>query len=179
MAKLTLSFFTFLFFFTCTINVVTAQKASIHDKINEDMYGKFSRAYETLDYDLFASIHSKEMIRVAGGNNGNIKNVTAYLEGYKKRWSDPKRRTAKISFRLFERILSDAIVSDRGIYKVTYTNDKNQLKNSYGQFHVLLKLEGKDWKITLDYDSNENKSIGKDNFDAAFALSDYKLYCKQ
>ncbi len=160
------------------MNGIVAQKASIHDKINADMYGKFSKAFETLDYDLFASIHSKEMIRISG-NGGEIKNVVSYLEGYKKRWSDPNRKTATINFRLFERIYSDSLVSDRGIYKVIYTNNSNQLKTSYGQFHVLLKPEDGNWKIVLDYDSNENKTITKESFETAFPISEFKKYWKQ
>ncbi|WP_109299015.1 DUF4440 domain-containing protein [Aquimarina sp. AU474] len=160
------------------INGIVGQKASIHDKINADIYKEFSKAFETLDYDLFASIHSKEMIRISG-NGGEIKNATTYLEGYQKRWSDPNRKTATIDFRLFERIYSDSLVSDRGIYKVVYTNDKNQLKTSYGQFHLLLKPEDENWKISLDYDSNENKTITKESFETAYPISEYKSYWKQ
>ncbi len=156
---------------------ILAQEAAIHDKINADMYGNFSKAYQTLDYDLFATIHSKEMIRISG-NGGEIKNVKTYLKEYQKRWGDPNTKAAPIDFRLFERVYSDSLVSDRGIYRVTYTDDTAQIKYSYGQFHVVLKLEDAHWKIWIDYDSNENNSINKERYDAAFPLSAYKKYWK-
>ncbi|MDH7445948.1 hypothetical protein [Aquimarina sp. 2201CG14-23] len=155
-----------------------AQEELLHQKINQDMYSNFSEAFSTLDYSLFASIHSEEMIRISGGNGGEIKDVKKYLEGYKKRWNDPKRKASPIDFRLFERITSDSLVSDRGIYRVTYQNDKNETQYSYGQFHVLLRNEKNTWKILIDYDSNEQNTINKQSYDAAFSLLDYKKYWK-
>lgn len=160
------------------INFLSAQQEELHQKINQDMYGNFSKAYSTLDYPLFESIHSEEMIRITGGNGGEIKNVKKYLENSKKRWSNPKTKAAPIDFRLFERVTSDSLVSDRGIYRVTYKNDTGETNYSYGQFHVLLRLENGSWKILIDYDSNENNTIDKRSFDNAFSLSEYKKYWK-
>ncbi|MCK8524032.1 DUF4440 domain-containing protein [Aquimarina sp. D1M17] len=157
---------------------IAAQKAALHDKINEDMYKNFSQAYANSDYELFASIHNSDMLRISG-NGGEIKSVDQYLEGYKKRWSTPSKNSIKIEFRLFERILSDTIVSDRGIYKVTYISDKNETQYSYGKFHVLLRLEDEQWKILMDYDSNENKTVTEETFLAAYALKAYEKYCPQ
>lgn len=167
----------YLIVFVFGVYTINAQESSIHDKINLDMYDNFSKAYKTSDYNLFASIHSKEMIRVSG-DGGSIKKVDQYLKGYQKRWSVPKKNPPSIDFRLLERVHSDSLVSDRGIYKVTYTSEDNQTTYSYGKFHVILKLEDGNWKIALDYDSNENKSITKTSFDNAFTLSEYSKYCK-
>ena len=167
-----------LFLSTSYISFAQDNPKSMHEKINEDMYGNFSKAFQTLDYDLFASIHSKEMIRVSGGDGGKIDKAGTYLKRYHKRWSDPSRKPAPIDFRLFERIYSETLVSDRGIYRVTYTDTNNLTKYSYGQFHVLLKKENGTWKILIDYDSNENNSIDKNSYDSAFALSEYKKYWK-
>ncbi|MHA7058934.1 hypothetical protein ACWGOQ_0017040 [Aquimarina sp. M1] len=119
---------------------LSAKEEELHQKINQDMYGNFSESYEALDFLLFESIHSKEMIRISG-NGGEIKGVKQYLEGYKNCWSDPKTKSSPTSFRLFERITSDSLVSDRSIYSVTYKNDQGETKYSYGPFHVLLRLE--------------------------------------
>ncbi len=175
----TKNIFTITLIFLCFAQVITAQHESLHNKINHDMYENFSEAFATLNYDLFASIHSKEMIRISGGNGGEIKDVKTYLEGYKKRWSNSTQKSAPIDFRLLERVTSDSLVSDRGIYRVTYVNDAGETQYSYGKFHVLLKLEDTQWKIIMDYDSDENKSIDKQSFDNAFSLSDYKKYWKQ
>ncbi|WP_299251763.1 hypothetical protein [uncultured Aquimarina sp.] len=168
----------FIIFIVGGINFLSAQEEKLHQKINQDMYGSFSEAYENLDYPLFASIHSKEMIRITGGNGGEIKDVEKYLERSQKRWSDPKTKASPIDFRLFERVTSDSLVSDRGIYRVTYRSDKSGTEYSYGQFHVVLRLEGGFWKILIDYDSNEKNTVNKQSFDDAFSLSDYKKYWK-
>lgn len=154
------------------------QEANMHQKINKDMYINFSRAFENKDFDLFASIHSDDMIRISG-NGGEIKNADTYLKGYKKRWSDPSRKPTPIDFRLLERITSDSLVSDRGIYQVSYQDNQGNTKYSYGKFHVLLKLENQNWKILIDYDSNEQKTINEQSYQAAFALENYKKYWKQ
>ncbi len=153
------------------------QEELFHQKINQDMYGNFSEAFKNLDYSLFASIHSKEMIRISG-SGGEIKKVQDYLNGYKKRWKNPKTTVSIISFRLLERITSDTLVSDRGIYRASYTNDKNEKKFFYGKFHVLLRLENNTWKILIDYDSDEKGTINQQSYDAAFSLSNYKKYWK-
>ncbi|KAA1243534.1 hypothetical protein [Aquimarina sp. RZ0] len=155
-----------------------AQDNSLHQKINQDMYTNFSKAYKTLDYELFSSIHSKKMIRVSG-NGGEIKKSKTYLKEYQKRWSVATKKAALIDFRLFERITSDSLVSDRGIYRVTYNDNTDQVTYSYGQFHVVLQLEDGYWKLLIDYDSNENKTINKQRYDQAFPLLDYKKYWKQ
>ncbi|WP_027393632.1 DUF4440 domain-containing protein [Aquimarina latercula] len=153
------------------------QEEIFHQKINQDMYGNFSEAFKNLDYSLFASIHSKEMIRISG-SGGEIKKVQDYLNGYQKRWKNPKTTISLISFRLLERITSDTLVSDRGIYRASYTNDKNETKFFYGKFHVLLRLENNTWKILIDYDSDEKGTINQQSYDAAFSLSNYKKYWK-
>ncbi len=153
-----------------------AQESAIHEKINADMYGNFSKAFETLDFNLFASIHSNDMIRISG-NGGEIKDVKAYLNGYKERWSSSNKKPTLIDFRLFERIYSDTLVSDRGIYRVSYTND-DKIQYSYGQFHVILKMVKGFWKIWIDYDSNQNKTINKNSYINAFLLSEHKKYLK-
>jgi len=170
-------FSTVLLFFIILPSLIAQEKETIHHKINKDIYINFSKAYDSLDYNLFASIHSSDMIRISG-NGGEIKNVKTYLEGYKKRWNDPNRKPASINFRIFERILSDSLTSDRGIYRVTYTTDKGKAKDSYGKFHVLLKLENDSWRIVIDYDSNENKTINKQSYESAYAISQYPMYCK-
>ncbi|OED48072.1 hypothetical protein AB832_00415 [Flavobacteriaceae bacterium (ex Bugula neritina AB1)] len=153
------------------------ENEALHQKINKDMYENFSKAFKSFDYDLFASIHSSDMVRISG-NGGEIKDGKKYLEGYQKRWKKPTKKPALIDFRLFERIVSDSLVSDRGVYRVTYTKDKNQLTYSYGQFHVLLRLENDSWKIIIDYDSDENKTINEESYENAFPISNYTKYCK-
>ncbi|WP_378173044.1 hypothetical protein [Aquimarina sp. SS2-1] len=166
----------FMIFVLGCVFFLSAQDEKFHQKINQDMYGNFSEAFQKLDFTLFESIHSKKMIRISGGEGGEIRSVKEYLAGYKKRWNDPKKKASPIHFRLFERITSDSIVSDRGIYRVTYKNDQGETEYSYGQFHVLLQLENGFWKILIDYDANENNTINKTSYDKAYQLSDYQNY---
>lgn len=46
-------------------------------------------------------------------------------------------------------------------------------KTYYGKFHVILIKEQDSWKILMDYDSNENKTIGEADYQAAFAIDEF------
>ena len=67
---------------------------------------------------------------------------------------------------------------ERGIYKMVKNRGKDDEKISYGQFHVLLKKSGDQWKILMDYDSNENGTIGEDDYNRAFAMDDFTKFGK-
>ncbi|WAC01147.1 hypothetical protein N7U66_13405 [Lacinutrix neustonica] len=139
---------------------------------------KFYQAFETLDYTLMAQIHSKALIRISNGQN--ILDYNTYISNYKKRFKDAKKNnsTNNISLRFFERINNDSIASERGIYKLIVHEDKSNEKAYYGQFHVILKKEVGQWKITLDYDSSEFNTIGANDYAKAHGIEALDVFVK-
>jgi ketosteroid isomerase-like protein len=136
------------------------------------VWEKFYMAYDSLDYKLMADIHSKDLIRISGGTR--ISDYNNYINNLKTSFETAKVNKVEnnISLRFFERINNDSIASERGIYKLIRKDREGDSQTYYGQFHVLLKKENEQWKIILDYDSNEGKSIGQGDFEAAHGIKE-------
>jgi len=159
------------FFF---VNSLFSQDHKNLSEINIQIWQPFTQAFETNNYQLFASIHSKDLVRVSGDGK-SIKTYTEYIKGYKKRWENTEREQT-ISFRFLERINTDNYASERGIYRLTVNINSAEEKSYYGKFHVTLKKEDGKWKLIMDYDSSELKTIDKTSYKEAFAIDDFEKY---
>ena len=166
--------FKLIILFLFVSQICFSQNKKDLEQINTQIWQPFTKAFETLDYELFSSIHSKALIRVSG-NQKNIQFFDKYLEGYKTRWKNSDRKQT-ISFRFFERIVGDQIVSERGVYRLTIGLGTERERHFYGQFHVLHKQIDGTWKIILDYDSTENNTINETSYNNAFAIDDFDKY---
>ncbi|GAA3625860.1 DUF4440 domain-containing protein [Flavivirga jejuensis] len=166
--------------FLLFINQAISQNYNDLKEINSQIWNKFSKSFETVDYQLFESLHSDDLIRVNGGDYKSIRNKEAYLEGYKNRWSNQALRQS-ISFRFLERVCKDGMASERGIYKFIINPGSENQKLYYGVFHVILRKEDNLWKILIDYDSSENESINEIEilYKEAFALDDFDRNIKK
>ncbi|WP_412560315.1 YybH family protein [Winogradskyella sp. MIT101101] len=140
------------------------------------VWGKFYKAFETLDYTLMADIHAEDLVRVSGGKL--ILDYETYITNYKTNFERSKAtgQTSDISLRFFERINNNSTASERGIYKLTRNKGTENEQSYYGQFHVLFKKIDGEWKITLDYDSSEGGTTGEDDFNKAFAIDDFEKF---
>ncbi|NMH89430.1 DUF4440 domain-containing protein [Flavivirga algicola] len=165
--------------FICLIilsgNKTIAQNIDDLKDINVQIWSNFKKSFESLDYKLFESLHSNDLIRVNGGNYKSIRNKDAYLGNYKERWKNNSLKQT-ISFRFLERISKDGMASERGFYKFTINPDSENQKSYYGKFHVILRKEESLWKILIDYDSTENESIDEVSYNNAFAMNDFEKY---
>ncbi|MCB0399898.1 MAG: nuclear transport factor 2 family protein [Winogradskyella sp.] len=168
------TFIVTLFFCTTTIFSFSQTKANLED-INTT-WEKFYKAFETLDYTLMAEIHSQDLVRVSGGKR--ILDYDTYINNYKIGFERDKTagHTSSISLRFFERINNGSTASERGIYKLVRNKGTDNEQAYYGQFHVLLKKSDGVWKITMDYDSSENGTIGEDQYQKAFAIDDFEKF---
>ncbi|MDO5981175.1 DUF4440 domain-containing protein [Flavivirga spongiicola] len=151
-----------------------AQNINDLEAINSQVWSNFTKSFESLDYQLFESLHSNDLIRV-NKDIKSIKTKEAYLNGYKNRWENTSLKQT-ISFRFLERFSKDGMSSERGIYKFTRDLNTENEKSYYGKFHVILKKEENLWKILIDYDSTENESINETHYNNAFALDDFEKY---
>ena len=70
-----------------TFNTSFSQLTNDLKAINNQVWENFSKAFETLDANLFASLHHQDFIRLSG-NGKQIKYKAAYIEGYNTRWQD-------------------------------------------------------------------------------------------
>ena len=169
--------FTILFLLVSSSQGYTQAQTNLKE-INQ-VWSKFYKAFETLDHSLMAEIHSKELVRISGGQR--ISDYHSYINGYKTRFTVAKENgiTNNISLRFFERISNDSIASERGIYRLIRNKGKDDEQAYYGQFHVLFKKYNGVWKILMDYDSTEGNTIGKDDYEKAYAIDDFDPFLKK
>ncbi len=165
----------FLLLFGGVFSFCNAQKQQNLKEINMT-WSKFYKAFESLDYTLMAEIHSKDLVRVSGGQR--IIDYDTYIANYKSGFERDKtsKQTSNISLRFFERISNDSTASERGIYKLIRNKNTDKEQVYYGQFHVILKKINDEWKITMDYDSSENGTIDEEDFNNAFAIDDFEKF---
>ncbi|MDT0553045.1 hypothetical protein [Urechidicola vernalis] len=169
----------FVFLFSVVIFSMQAQHQSESNlKELNLVWSKFYMAFDSLDYSKMAEIHSKKLIRISGEQK--ITDYENYISNYKKRFKKAREEqvTNKIALRFFERIQNDSVASERGIYKLVRTDKNQNSKAYYGQFHVLFIKEHKEWKILMDYDSNEKNTIGEASFQNAKSIEDFKSFIK-
>ena len=142
--------------------------------INEDVWEKFYQAYTELDAKYMEEIHSKDVFRIPADSK-RIYHYDQCISNYQRSFARAKDRedSRKISLRFIERIANEQSATERGIYQLTVNPGASNEANYYGKFHVILRKEADVWKILIDYDSSEGNTIGKEDFDKAFAIDDF------
>lgn len=134
------------------------------EAINKDVWFNFMQAYQDLDASLFNQIHTDDVLRIpeeSGSMMISQEYKDANLENF-NRWNLSKVNQ-RIQFSFISRIQKGNWAYETGIYKLTrYTDSGSQ--SFYGKFHVTLKKVSGLWKIFIDSDSNENGTIGEEDF---------------
>ena len=164
-------FVLFVLFFMVFASQGISQTLTSLEQINK-IWEKFYTAFDSLDYELMAEIHSKDLVRIAGGNR--IMDYDTYINEYKASfaWASNNNVANRIQLRFNERICNDSVASERGIYQLSIIDSQGENQNYYGQFHVLFRKEDGLWRILMDYDSNEEDKIGEDDFVKAHPIDD-------
>ena len=162
------------------INPVKARSIKNLQHINNDVYSKFYQAFDSLDVSLMESIHSKKVIRIPAYRN-TILNYKDYMKEYKHIFEETKKNNGSlnISLRFTERLNNDSVASERGIYKFTTNKDREDEQVYYAKFQVILIKEENTWKILMDYDSNENNTIGEEDFNKAYGMNEFEKFSKE
>ena len=159
-------------------NVCHSQTKNNLEDINL-VWSKFYQAFDKLDHTLMAEIHSKDLVRISGGQR--ISDYNTYIKRYKSNFAISKEKevTNNISLRFFERINNDSVASERGVYRLIRNKGKDDEKAYYGQFHVIFKKEHGEWKILMDYDSTEGNTIDEKDYQAASDINDFTSFIKE
>ncbi|MDG5492070.1 nuclear transport factor 2 family protein [Psychroserpens sp. SPM9] len=161
-----------------SINICEAQSLRNLKEINT-VWNQFYIAFNTLNHQTMAYIHSEALIRISGGRT--IIDYQTYISNYKNQFQAAKSEgtTYDISLRFFERINTNTTASERGVYRLIINKEKPDEQTYYGQFHVIMKKENGDWKITMDYDSTEFDTIDEKSYLKAHAITDFEAFLKQ
>jgi ketosteroid isomerase-like protein len=168
-----------LFAFLLISILVNAQTNTDYLKeINRDIWLPFIEAYGTLDIEKYKSLQSEDFIR-AEGNDKRLPSFKDYFDNAGNWFSDVKKEGRKLSiaFRFSERFANGSVASERGIYELkSFDTSGKEVWKGYGKFHVFLRKIKGVWKIVVDYDSNEKKTIDEQTYLAAFAVDDLEKY---
>jgi ketosteroid isomerase-like protein len=144
---------------------VQANGQTIQDEINRQVWKPFIESYNNHDTDGFMAVHSKEVIRSPRDANQAL-NWNQYREQMKL--GDLQEKNSKsnrqLELRFTERIANENSAMEVGIYKGTSTDKEGNVRTFYGRFHVALRKENGTWKILVDTDSSEGRTIGEKDF---------------
>jgi ketosteroid isomerase-like protein len=134
-------------------------------EINRDVWGPFAAAYAAGDAEKYLALHTPDFIRATvedvHGFEGALANAQLHF-----RWNRDNGRRCEIAFAFFERVVGAGLASERGIYRYTSIAKDGARQDYFGKFHVFHRKMDRKWKITVDYDSDEDATIGEADFKA-------------
>ena len=141
---------------------------SIQQEINDQVWKPFISSFNERNTEAFMSIHSKDVVR----SPRDSKIVWNWDEYYKnQKIGDDRGKSSgskrELELRFTERIANADQAVEVGIYKTTSIGTDGTSKSFYGRFHVVLTKENGTWKILVDTDSSEHKTISEKDFLAA------------
>jgi ketosteroid isomerase-like protein len=140
-------------------------------EINEQVWKPFVKSLMERDVNTFISLHSKDLVR-AERNGKKVMNYDQYKEsmaGWSDRKESNKANNVKHTFelRFLERMSNETQAFEVGYFKNETTTATGEKRAGYGQFHVALRKENGVWKILVDSDSNNGRTITEEMFQAA------------
>ena len=139
-------------------------------EINRDIWTPFAEAYAARDAGKYLALHTPDFIRANGGDWPGVKDLKTYGESVRQSfgYSLESGNGVEIAFRFFERAAGPETATERGIYRYTSLLPEGERQHFYGKFHVFHRKVDGQWKIAVDYDSNEDGSIGEKDFEAGW-----------
>jgi hypothetical protein len=157
-----------LLYISLISRALLAQEAQ--SEINSQVWKPFIKAFNEFNTTDFMSVHSNDLVR-SPRDSKIILTWKNYFEELKKSDDQAKANGRKrtIELRFTERIHTGENAIDVGIYKTTSINNNAQ-SAFYGRFLVVLRKESGVWKILVDTDSSEGKTIGEKDFAAAKSI---------
>jgi ketosteroid isomerase-like protein len=141
-------------------------------EINEQVWKPFIKTLLSHDVEGFMNMHSKDVMRVER-DHGHMLNFDQYKKDLNMSWPawkqsmEVEKTTNDFELRFLERISNGDQAFEVGYFKNETTNANGKKRTGYGQFHVALRKENGIWKILVDADSNNNRTITEEMFQAA------------
>lgn len=144
-------------------------------EINEQVWKPFVKTLLAHNVEGFMNLHSKDVMRVER-DNGHILNFDQYKKDLNLSWPawkqsmEVEKTKSTFELRFLERTSNASQAFEVGYYKNETINAKGEKRTGYGQFHVALRKEKGVWKILVDSDSNNNRTITEAMFQNANPL---------
>lgn len=149
-------------------------------QLNNDIWHPFRLAYANLDAPAFLELHAPELIR-AGGQTKEVSGFADYSDQIEKWFAELAGRgsSVTISFRFVERIASNDLASERGIFQIVSKRSDGDERTFYGRFHTYARRTDGRWRICVDYDTDERSTTLEEEFLAAIEVNDVEAFSAQ
>lgn len=149
-------------------------------QLNDDIWHPFRLACANLDASAFLDLHAPELIR-AGGQTKEVLGFADYSDQVEKWFAGLADRgsSVNISFRFVERIVSNDIASERGIFQIRSKRADGDERTFYGRFHTYARPTDGRWSICVDYDTDERSETLEEEFLAAIDVDDVEAFNAQ
>lgn len=139
--------------------------------IDEQVWEPFTRAVLAHDLDGFFAVHSPEVIRVEGRGGGRVSGVEAYRATLQTHWSRSPAAGETFELRFTRRLSDGRSAFETGYFRGQARRSNGELRTYYGAFVVTLRREGERWKILVDADSIDGRTVTEEMFQAAQPLT--------
>jgi ketosteroid isomerase-like protein len=149
-------------------------------QLNNDIWHPFRLAYAKLDARAFLDVHAPGLIR-AGGPAKQVFGFADYSDQIETWFAELADRgsSVTISFRFVERIASDNLASERGIFQIVSKRADGDGRTFYGRFHTYARRTDGRWRIVVDYDTDERSAALAEEFLAAIDVDDVEAFRSQ
>jgi ketosteroid isomerase-like protein len=146
-------------------------------QLNDDIWHPFRLAYAHLDAPAFLNLHAPELIR-AGGPAKQVLGFADYTDQIEKWFGELADRgsSVTISFRFIERIATEDLASERGIFQIVSIRADGDGRTFYGRFHTYARRIDGHWRICVDYDTDERSATLEEEYLAAIDVDDVEAF---
>lgn len=146
-------------------------------QLNNDVWEPFRLAYAKLDAAAFLDLYSPDLIR-AGGPPKQVFGFADYSDQIGKWFEELAGRgsSVDITFRFVERIATNDLASERGIFRIVSSRPSGEQRVFHGRFHTFSRRADGRWRICVDYDTDERATTLEEEFLAAIAVDDVEAF---
>jgi uncharacterized protein (TIGR02246 family) len=151
-----LSITAFLIIFSAALfaqnsELTLAEGVEMHSGVDA-IYKTFSRGYRTLDPKLVADLYTADAAYLSPGGEIRIGRAEI-LKGFTRSFNNAKarKRSMRISFRIYQRQIETEIGYDVGVFYLTYYEKGKLVHKSKGKFVVVaVKESDNKWRFQVD-----------------------------
>jgi uncharacterized protein (TIGR02246 family) len=156
-------------------------KIKILSAINKEVWTAYAEAWASGSLKTFADLYTEDMIRASGGQYPGLQERNEFVIRNRDNFGRSKASKIRMGLevRFNERIPYDNTCVERGVMHYVALNEKGERFDNYARFHVLLRKVDEKWKIAYHFDSDENLSLGFDDWDAAFAPDNWTVLARR
>ncbi|MEM9076765.1 MAG: DUF4440 domain-containing protein [Bacteroidota bacterium] len=139
--------------------------ADFQNEINKTVWKPFQQAFESLDGEALNATYADEVLRVTPqGIDTQNSFKTANLKRFEQNKTDGV--SIALDFWFDSRHTNGAASYEVGFYRIRFTDKSGKTNYNYGQFHIVIRKQKGEWKITQDWDTTiiNGKTIDAEDF---------------